>query len=175
MQPELASLSGTQSWALIETKCQCFGGQWRLANILKYLINLSVDCRESHALLVSLSRGSSQCPKFGVESRIFKDASLSVSTASARMCRGDTNELPALPFVGLYSGAYSSDLTEVYASETASVSGVCSVESLPPIVFEAELEDCRFRDEARMAAMTCSPTGLSLIRCKSFSTVSGLL
>ena len=106
---------------------------------------------------------------------MFRDASLSVSTASARMCRGDTNELPASPFVRLCSAKNSSDLAEVYATDAALASEVCSIESLPLIVFEARSEACRFLDEARIAAITCSPTGLSLIRCRSFSTVSGLL
>lgn len=121
---ELASLFETKSWVLKETNCQWSAGWWKLANILKYLINLSVKCRESHALFDSLSRGASGCAELGVESRIFKDASLSVSTASARMCRGDTNELPASPFVRLCSIECSSGFTEVYATDTVPTSGV---------------------------------------------------
>jgi hypothetical protein len=106
---------------------------------------------------------------------MWRDASRSVSTASARICKGDISELPGSPFVRLYSTRWSSGLVTEYATGPSLVSGVCSLRSSPIRVSEIEPEGCKFRDEARIAAITCSPTGDSWMRCKSFSTVSGLL
>jgi hypothetical protein len=149
------------------------GGE--LANILKYLINRCVELRESHALLGLFIRSPSGCAEAGLGSTMWRDASLSVSTASARMCKGDTSELPESPLLGLYSTRWSSGLVMVYATEVSLVAGEGAVVSPPLCASVIGPEGCKFRDEANIAAITCSPTGDSWIRCKSFSTVSGLL
>jgi hypothetical protein len=155
--------------------CQYRSDRWKLADILKYLINFSVEFRESHVLFVS-SRGSSLGRvEAGTGSIILRDANLSVSTASARMCRGDTSELPESQFGRLYPSRWSSELVTVYATDTFLVSAVWFAELRSLCVSEIEPEGCKLRDEARIAAITCSPTGLSCILCRSFSTVSGLL
>jgi hypothetical protein len=96
-KPKPASLSVTRSSALAEAVDQYSDCRWELANILKYLISLSVELRESHVLGISLGRGSWECAEVGLASTMWRDASLSVSTASARMCRGDMSELPESP------------------------------------------------------------------------------
>jgi hypothetical protein len=121
-KPKPANLSVTKSWALVEMSCQYRSGRWKLADILKYLINFSVEFRESHVLFVSCRGSSLGCVEAGTGSIILRDASLSVSTASARMCKGDTSELPASPFERLYSARRSSESVTVYATDASLVS-----------------------------------------------------
>jgi hypothetical protein len=160
-KPEPASLSVTKSWALVEMSCQYRTCRWKLADILKYLINRSVELRESHVLLLSFRGSSLGCVEARTGSIILSDASLSVSTASARMCKGDTSELPESPFERLCSIRWSSGLVIVYATDTSLVWGVWFAEPCSLCVSETEPEGCKFRDEARIAAITCSPTALS--------------
>jgi hypothetical protein len=69
-KPKPASLFVTKSWALVETSGQYCIYRRMLADILKYLINRSVELRESHALLVSFRGSSLGCVEAGTGSRI---------------------------------------------------------------------------------------------------------